>query len=124
MYYSKKRERHICEDCDFEFLDVRQDEKCRLFFSYGRDKNEPIFARIKADLEARGHNVWIDRTRIKAGDNWRRSITDGLVDSSSVLAFLSRHSVRELGVCLDELKIALCIKCGKRMEICWRTQRW
>ena len=30
----------------------------RLFLSYGHDRNEELVRRIKADLEARGHDVW------------------------------------------------------------------
>jgi hypothetical protein len=33
---------------------------------------------IKADLEKRGHDVWFDKNEIKFGDEWRRSITDGI----------------------------------------------
>ena len=68
--------------------------------------------RIKGDLEAAGHVVWIDSSEIKAGDGWRRSIVDGLMGSEMTLSFLSRHSVRNPGVCLDELAIALHVKSG------------
>ena len=109
-YYSKKKQLCVCEDCGHEFAVKAQNAGLRLFFSYGHDTNEPIVMRIKSDLEARGHTVWIDKNQIKSGENWRRSITDGITDSSKVLAFLSRHSTRDPGVCLDELRIALCVK--------------
>jgi hypothetical protein len=57
--------------------------------------------------DTEGHETWIDRERIKAGDNWRRTILDGVRLSDITLAFLSRHSTRDPGVCLDELAIAL-----------------
>jgi hypothetical protein len=84
-----------------------------LFFSYGHDANEWLVHRLKTDLEARGHSVWIDVSRIRVGDDWRRAITDGLLDADSVVSFLSSHSVRNPGVCLDELRIALCVKSGR-----------
>ena len=84
----------------------------KIFLSYGHDRNTPIVERIKQDLEAAGHVVWIDSSRIKGGDDWRRSIVDGLVNSDWILGFLSRHSVRNPGVCLDELAIALHVKAG------------
>jgi hypothetical protein len=84
----------------------------RIFLSYGHDRNTPIVLRIKQDLEAAGHFVWIDSSEIKHGDDWRRSILDGLMDTDWTLGFLSRHSVRTPGVCLDELGIALHVKGG------------
>ena len=63
-------------------------------------------------MERRGHKVWIDRSEIKSGDDWRQSITEGLLSSSGVISFLSKHSVRVPGVCLDELRIALSVKNG------------
>jgi TIR domain len=74
----------------------------KIFLSYGHDQNTQIVLRIKHDLEAAGHVVWIDSSEIKAGDDWRRSIIDGLSDSDWTLGFLSRHSVRNPGVCLDD----------------------
>jgi hypothetical protein len=84
----------------------------KIFLSYGHDKNTPIALRIKKDLEAAGHLVWIDSSEIKAGDDWRRSIIDGLSNSDWTLGLLSQHSVRNPGVCLDELAIALYVKGG------------
>lgn len=109
-YWSRKHESHICEDCGGRFGTVEARPARTVFFSYGHDANEPLVQRLRTDLEARGHKVWIDRARIKGGDDWKRSITDGLLNSSVVLGFLSAHSVRDPGVCLDELKIALCVK--------------
>ena len=53
-----------------------------------------------------------DQSEIKAGEDWRRSIIDGLSDADWVLGFLSKHSTRDPGVCLDELAIALHTKGG------------
>lgn len=84
----------------------------KIFLSYGHDENAVLVERIKHDLESRGHDVWIDKSEIKFGDDWRRSITDGIMESDLMLSFLSRHSTREPGVCLDELSIALGTKSG------------
>jgi hypothetical protein len=84
----------------------------RIFLSYGHDQNTPIALRIKRDLEDAGHTVWIDTAEIKTGDDWRRSIVDGISTSDWTLGLLSRHSVRNPGVCLDELGIALHVKGG------------
>lgn len=82
----------------------------KLFFSYGHDKNEEIVLRLKHDIEQRNHSVWIDKSKIKSGDDWRRSITSGILDSEFMMSFASAHSVRQPGVCLDELMIAVSVK--------------
>ena len=84
----------------------------KIFLSYGHDRNTPLVERIRHDLAAAGHDVWVDTSEIKAGDDWRRRIVDGLVESDWTLGFLSRHSTRDPGVCLDELAIALHVKGG------------
>jgi hypothetical protein len=84
----------------------------KVFLSYGHDRNTPLVLQIKRDLEASGHKVWIDAAEIKTGNDWRRSIIDGLSETDWTLGFLSRYSVRSPGVCLDELAIALQIKYG------------
>jgi tetratricopeptide (TPR) repeat protein len=89
----------------------------RIFLSYGHDSNEELVRRIKADLEKRRHDVWFDKSRIKFGDEWRRSITDGIVDSHRVLSFLSKHSTRDPGVCRDEIAIAIGVKGGNIQTI-------
>ena len=89
----------------------------RIFLSYGHDSNEELVRRIKADLEKRGHDVWFDKSEIKAGHDWRRSITDGIVDSNRVLSFLSKHSTRDPGVCLYEISIAIGAKGGNIQTI-------
>jgi len=89
----------------------------RIFLSYGHDTNEELVQRIKADLQKRGHDVWFDMNEIKGGQDWRRAITEGLVDSQRVLSFLSKHSTRDPGVCLDEIAIAIGVKGGNIQTI-------
>jgi TIR domain len=59
-----------------------------------------------AKLQVEINEVWRDKSGIKSGDDWRRGIIDDLKDADWVLSFLSRHSIRDPGVCL-ELGIAL-----------------
>lgn len=95
----------------------------RIFLSYGHDSNEDLVRRIKADLERRGHDVWFDKSEIKTGHDWRRSITEGILDSHRVLSFLSKHSTRDPGVCLDEIGIALSAKGGNILTILVENER-
>jgi tetratricopeptide (TPR) repeat protein len=92
-------------------------QSLKLFFSYGHDANAWLVNRIAADLRAEGHEVWLDADKIRPGDDWRRAILDGEVDHTQVLAFLSRHSVRESSVCLDEIAIALHLLGGQIIPI-------
>jgi len=106
----------ICDDCNFEFtlplLTAQTLTPLRIFLSYGHDQNEELVIKIKADLEKRGHEVWFDKREIKSGQNWRRSIIDGILKSNLILSFLSKHAMRDPGVCLDEIGIAIGFKGG------------
>ena len=75
----------VCYDCKLEFVPAKVFRPMRIFLSYGHDANEELVRRIKTDLEQRGHDVWFDQTDIKAGDDWRRAITDGILHSQRFL---------------------------------------
>src|ERR1019366_3372148 len=64
-----------------------------------------------------------DKTEIKFGDEWRRAITDGILQSNRVLSFLSKHSTRDPGVCLDEIAIAIGTKGGNIQTILVESER-
>ena len=86
----------------------------KVFLSYGHEppENAALVARIAVALDEAGFTTWIDTAAIKHGDDWRRAIMQGLRESDWTLAFLSRHAVRDPGVCLDELAIATHVKGG------------
>jgi tetratricopeptide (TPR) repeat protein len=79
----------------------------RIFFSYGHDANRELVDRFKADLEDRGHQVWIDYKEIGTWDDWKGAITRGIHDAQLAIAFLSIHSTRDPGVCRNEVAMAL-----------------
>ena len=110
IYFSKKRNIQVCEDCGNTFTIEKKFVPQHIFLSYGHDKNSVVVSQIKSDLEKRGHFVWIDKTEIKTGQDWRNNIYKGIVDSSQFLSFLSVHSTRIPGVCLDEIAIAVGIR--------------
>ena len=127
--YRKSRQDFVCNVCDQIFTAEREPGPeslslgggagappgglhLKVFLSYGHDANEPLVRRIQGDLAARGHDVWVDKAEIKAGDDWRRDITDSILGSDRVVAFLSKHSTRDPGVCLDEIAIAVGVKGG------------
>lgn len=90
----------------------------KLFFSYGHDKNTPIVDRLRNDLvNIHNYYIWIDKYEIKSGDDWRNSIINGIKESSLLLAFASKHSIRDPGVCIDELTIAVSLKGNQVLSV-------
>lgn len=81
----------------------------RLFLSYGH-KEEAIALRICEHLKARGHDVFFDKSGIKAGDDWRERIADEASSRNGVIACLSKYAFREGGVCRDEVSIAVGVR--------------
>ena len=69
--------------------------------------------RLKKDLLARGHEVWFDVERIKAGGDWERYIEEGIDwvsqnDRGRIILLMTPYSVRRPdGYCLNELARAI-----------------
>ena len=116
--FSRKRNCYFCADCESWFeapvpdateaAEAPKKPAIRVFLSYGHDgASAELVARISQDLARAGIDVWVDSNRIRFGDDWRQSITEGIQASTHVLAFLSRHSTRKPGVCRQEIAIAL-----------------
>lgn len=107
VYYSKKKKIYVCEDCEKVFQIEKKIISQKIFLSYGHDENTELVEKIYKKLLERGHVPWIDKNEIKAGDDWRRSIIENIMDSKGFLAFISNYSVRVPGVCLDEIAIGV-----------------
>ena len=71
------------------------------------DVSEELVLLIQAELQRDGHTVWIDKEGIRAGSQWRERITAAILEHAHFLSFLSTRSVRDPGVCLNEIAIAL-----------------
>lgn len=66
IYFSKKRQVYVCEDCELEFADEKTESQGKtIFFSYAHDENEWLVQKLKTDIEHRGHKIWIDRSEIR-----------------------------------------------------------
>lgn len=85
--------------------------KLTLFFSYGHPEEE-ICKEIVRALREKGCEVWFDESEIREGEDWRQRIIQGIEKSDGVISCLSCHSVRDPGVCLNELSIAIGIRGG------------
>ncbi|ANH71333.1 tetratricopeptide repeat family protein [Ralstonia insidiosa] len=98
--------------------DANPFHKQKIFLSYAHkvddnpDHTADLVEAIQQRLEAAGHEAWIDRQQLHPGKDWREGITRGIDESDRVLSFLSPRSVRDPGVCLDEIGIAMSHKHG------------
>ncbi len=133
VVFSRKRLRFYCSECELAFdpptavLDPQT-----IFLSYAHkserdedfDVSEELVLLIKAELDKDGHTVWIDKEGIRAGNQWRERITDAILGHVHFLSFLSRRSVRDPGVCLNEIATALGAHGTSRPCWCKRSTRW
>lgn len=109
----------LCGACGHRFMPQQEPAEfvpMRLFISYGHKESE-ICRRIYQALKDRGHDPWFDERRICFGNDWRERIANGIEKSGSVVACLSQYSMREKGVCLDELAISVGVKGGNIVSI-------
>ena len=107
VVFIQELEKYICKSCKHMFHPHKSRKTKRIFISYGHDKHAELAIKLKTDLEALGHFVWIDESEIKAGKDWEISIEKGIAGSHIVLALLTPHAVRRPdGICLDELSFA------------------
>jgi len=112
----KKPNLYYCTECKIEFCDSSQSFAPQtIFLSYAHksereedfDVSEELVLLIKAELDKDGHQVWIDKEGIRSGFEWRERITSAILEHTHFLSFLSRRSVRDPGVCLNEIATAL-----------------
>lgn len=59
-----------------------------VFISYSH-ADDAFAQKLIADLNAAGHACWIDTARIKSGDEWVRSITEGIKNSYAFISIVS-----------------------------------
>ena len=68
-----------------------------IFLSYVHDEHTEDVLRIKADLQARGHQVWFDDERLRKGRNWEAYIEGSLKGCDKMVLLMTLHSVEFLG---------------------------
>lgn len=114
--FSKKRGKFFCAECELEFdAPTQAVEPQTIFLSYAHrsereedfDVSEELVLLIQAELQRDGHTVWIDKEGIRGGSQWRERITAAILEHAHFLSFLSTRSVRDPGVCLNEIATAL-----------------
>lgn len=66
-------------------------EKPFVFFSY-HHQDKQFIERLHQDLEAQGISTWIDRNNIRAGDDWRERIQEGIATCGAAIVVISQSS--------------------------------
>lgn len=77
-----------------------------VFLSYASPDRERVTPYFN-DLAARGHDVWIDWSRLKPGQNWDFEIQRALNRAAIVVVFVSKNSLDRRGYVQREIKVAL-----------------
>lgn len=108
--YKKKARQWECNECERRFDERRREEPPRkIFLSYPHNPKEHacLVEDVANVLRDAGHEPWFDKNKLHEGHNWREEIARGLLDSDWLIIFMSEHSLRTDGVCLEEVNIAL-----------------
>lgn len=85
---------------------MEAEKRGKVFISYGHDFVAGA-KRFASTLTDAGFDVWIDYEGITPGADWREKITEAIISCDYFVALLSKYGLREGGVCLDELAIAV-----------------
>ena len=64
----------------------------RIFISYAREDGMEVALRLRNDLSAAGHAVWLDLAEIAAGGSWARDIEEAIENCDLALMLLSHGS--------------------------------
>jgi hypothetical protein len=72
-----------------------------LFISYARVDGKELAERLEADLRARNHEPWRDRSEIEGGDDWSREI-EGEIDGCDALVAVLTQGANDSDICRCE----------------------
>ncbi len=70
-------------------LEGHRDLVARLFISYARKDGREFSDHLCRDLDARGHETWLDRSDITGGLSWTREIEKAVDETDAMLAILT-----------------------------------
>ena len=78
----------------------------QLFISYARRDGRALADRLAADLAAKEHEPWLDRSEIEGGEQWSVAI-EGAIDGCDALLAVLTQGAFESSVCRGEQSRAL-----------------
>ena len=86
---SESRELPSTPSLPTQTIDTPRDQRTpTVFISYSHADAE-FAQRLIADLNAAGHACWLDTVKIKGGDEWIQSITEGINNSYAFISLVS-----------------------------------
>ena len=65
-----------------------------MFISYGHADAETLALRLEADLTRAGFDVWLDKSKLRAGRSWEEQIEREILSRQVVVSLLTPHAVR------------------------------
>ncbi|MDD5461925.1 MAG: toll/interleukin-1 receptor domain-containing protein [Methylococcales bacterium] len=68
-----------------------------VFLSYSR-QDTAVVERVAEKIEQAGYPIWIDRSGIHGGEQWRNAIVDAIEAANVFIIFLSPNSVKSTNV--------------------------
>lgn len=93
------------DNSSFQPIKLNPEEEV-IFLSYAREDFDAAF-RIAESLEAAGLNVWLDRSRIRHGEEWSEKIHQNILNCFLFFPIVSRNTQRRReGVFYEEWKCA------------------
>lgn len=81
---------------------LNQDTEGHIFMSYSR-RDLPKVLQIRHALEDAGYRIWQDISAIKGGEDWERSIAEGIERSRAIITVVSAPSSRSRWVAREFL---------------------
>ena len=82
------------------------DDHNLVFLSYASPDRDRVLE-FHDYLSSQGFNVWMDKRRLKGGQNWDFQIKRALQQAVVIIVFLSSNSVDRRGYAQREIKLAL-----------------
>jgi len=79
-------------------------EALYIFISYGRKDGRELAFRLRDDLMANGHFVWLDTEEIPGGADWSSQIEQAIEECDITLALLSHHSYQSQWCRAEQLR--------------------
>lgn len=78
-----------------------------IFISYGHKDASELALKLEKDLKNEGHNVWLDKSRMRDAEPWEDQIEVEILNREIFIALLTPYAVgRPDGVCRDEISMA------------------
>ena len=78
----------------------------RIFVSYAREDQLAVGGLVHF-LRAAGYDVWFDKDRLHAGQDWKLVIESEIARADLLIICLSPHSVNKTGFVQKEMRLAL-----------------